>query len=410
MDSVATTRNAEFLRRRDEIEARAAEVQRRCEALKRHWNELIAREQVLDRRSEELETRKSDALQVSPSSEAEHVTADEPMSRSVVTETSVQRNEQNASDNAAEPVVAIVEDQADKSTSDAETLAASHVDDRYGENEAVNDETSGEAASEVAPDHVEDESAAEEAPSSRSSESGESAADVLRRLGMATALDEDVADSAQPQRSPSPPPPPQPAPRPAGHAEGEDDSLNDYMAQLFQRLGVRQGDAPAAPAPQQRSEPAAPSSSPSRAAAPKPQPSPTAKEEKPQAPLNPAEFRARSVAAEKKSDLNALRELANVDARAAVANHQIKTTEKASQWKGYLAMCCGLTSVAGVVVTVLGYANALPVTAGGIAAMLIFGTKSLRLRRKATKSTRSLDDVLQRSAAKMRGDGEAKSE
>ena len=198
-----------------------------------------------------------------------------------------------------------------------------------------------------------------------------------------------------------PPPAPiaKPEPAAAQGEHGEEDGLNDYMAQLFQRLGVRNSEMAANSAP-----PASPSaghvSAPTRPAKPAATPK---REEKPaQAPFQAGEFKARSVAAERGTDFSALRELANVNARAAVANHQIKTSEKASRWKGIIAAGTGLVSLGACGATLLGYHQALPAAVGGLAAMVIFGAKSIRLRRSAKKTTRSLDDVLQRSAAKLR--------
>ncbi len=71
-------------------------------------------------------------------------------------------------------------------------------------------------------------------------------------------------------------------------------------------------------------------------------------------------------------------------------------------------VCWGLVGLGACGCTWLGYHQALPAAVGGLAAMVIFGAKSIRLRRSAKKTTRSLDDVLQRSAAKLR-DGAEKS-
>ncbi|MBA4018394.1 MAG: hypothetical protein C0483_14605 [Pirellula sp.] len=396
---IAEQQNA-LAARRTEIEQRAAEAAERCEALKRHWNELIAREQVLDRRSEELATRPA-IVDASPGPEApksELLAAEEPlMIEPSAAVPSLVESEDAASDDAGD-----MADEQDESRNESTSILGDDATDSSCEA----DETTL-VAEEVEAEHEEE---AEVVPSATSAGS-ESAADVLRRLGLAAVLDDD-APSAVPSQVSSPMPAPapvaKPAPVPAAAAHGEhseEDGLNDYMAQLFQRLGVRNSEMAANSTPPPSSS-IGHISTPTRPTMAAPAPKPV--EKAPQAPLQAAEFKARSVAAERTTDLSALRELCNVNARAAVANHQIKTSEKASRWKGFVAAGTGLISLAACGATLLGYPHALPVAVGGLATMLFFASKSLRLRSSAKKTTRSLDDVLQRSAAKLR-DGAEKS-
>ena len=245
-----------------------------------------------------------------------------------------------------------------------------------------------------------------EQPAGGRSTSGESAADVLRRLGMHAVLEDD-APPAEPQAgsvttvSNVPPVPPpsavaQPqAPAEPDHAEG-DEQLDAYMAQLMSRLGVKQppsagNDAKRAAQPQ--SDSAAPSSD----APPAPPPASVA-------PLDPSEFKARSVAAERKSDLTVLRELAKVNARAAIHKHEIRSAADGSRWRSLIALTgIGAASIGGFVWYQGHPLGAMLAGVGAIAAAMFSG-RSLGLKQKARSKTRSLDDVL-RSEAQIKVDG-----
>src|SRR5262249_51712430 len=111
-----------------------------------------------------------------------------------------------------------------------------------------------------------------------------------------------------------------------------EESLDAYMQQLFQRLGVNQGKQPAPEAkPQPTQTQAAPRVEETKPTdeAPKPAPAPLPM-------LQPGEFKARSSAAERRAHLSALRELANFQAKTAITKHQI--TRKASVSKSKLTI------------------------------------------------------------------------
>lgn len=225
----------------------------------------------------------------------------------------------------------------------------------------------------------------------------ESAADVLRRLGLSGGLEEESAETAASARQPTPPPAPAPQPAPAPHREG-DESLDDYMQQLFKRLGVNQSQnaQPVAEAPAKRPMMSMP------APAPRVE-EPTTNEKSAEAPpalppLQPEEFKARSVAAERKSDFTALRELANMQAKTAITKHQI--TKQSSRSKGKLVVAIlsmAMTAYCGWSYY-LGYDVAKYGIGVGILTAVLFAVQSIRLKQKSKKSARSLDDVLHKSA------------
>jgi hypothetical protein len=274
--------------------------------------------------------------------------------------------------------------------------------------EAVMDEAPASPAEEVEPmeqpapeaEHAEEEvveeTIAEAVPAHEVQQ--ESAADVLRRLGLTSVLEEDAAPAAAaPQRiQPMPTPDPAPMTKPAAaetHHEG-DESLDAYMKQLFNRLGVNQGKQPAPEVKPQPMQHAAPShveeTSESAAAAPKPAPLPL---------LQPGEFKARSSAAERRSDLAALRELANFQAKTAIAKHQISRTSKNSKGKmtiGVLSLGMGLYCTYAYLIQGWDHAKYGMAAGAGIAALHML--QSLGLKCSAKRSARSLDDVIQKTS------------
>jgi len=425
---------------RESLAKHREEVAVRCEALKRSWAELVERERRLEER--EADRPMSAPLGSIPSSEStaadsasseaarlSHETAemlellnsrlsqrDAEIER-LLAELKLARDCAEIPPHGVVVPASEVAEPVESSAAEVETDAGQPYDststtaslDESVETieHVVEVETSVEAsaaavnaplddAAHIADDHSEaaDDEAVEPAPNRLSA--GESAADVLRRLGLASALDDNHAVSPsvdEPIRRPE-----LPAVVAAPSGEHEDDSLNDYMAQLFQRLGVQRGEQPAA-SPPPRSEPSRPV-----AATTENQDTPAdrlaAPSERSVAPLSAAEFKARSVAAERKTDLSTLRELANVNARTAVASHQIRTGTKASRWKASLAIASAVVTVGACVAAPLGYPNALPIALGALVVTALFGIKSIKLRRNVKTTARSLDDVLQKSGVK----------
>lgn len=219
----------------------------------------------------------------------------------------------------------------------------------------------------------------------------ESAADVLRRLGMTP-----ETDGEEPAAPPPPPAAVSPKPAAVEHHEPEE-SLDVYMQQLFQRLGVKQGAAPAAAASPSPTTTRTPVADPQVEAAAEKSVAPPA----PVVPLTAEEFKARSVAAERKSDLSALRELANVSAKTAIAKHQVKTQSNKSKWK--LLTALGSLAVAGVsgwAYLIQGYDWGKYGVVAGAAIAVLSMLQSFGAKYRAAKSARSLDDVLQKSMSR----------
>lgn len=423
---------------RDERSRELARNQEACEALTREMEvlraELASREQALDAATAELANAELAAAERStPEPATPEPSTDAAEDVRLVCEAAPESSyapadiitpeeigiAPTAGAEAESPesdatVSAETEDVAERDSTDSEAGAEERAEQSSSE-EATAEETVAEKT--VAEE--ENESEAEPAPAStgataegpRPAASGESAADVLRRLGMASVLDEEDHGSkpAAPQRAPEPPrPAPQPAraPEPAA-AEHDEESLNDYMAQLMARLGVKNdGNS----APKQASAPAQ-SSGPVRSAAPSAPMSAAlqkpAEQVAPLAPLSASEFKARSVAAERNSDLSALRALANANARTAITTHQIKTTTTASKWKKVVAASALVTGCVGAYFHFTGHQEGYYCMVAGVFVAVAFYAQSIGLKKRAKSTTRSLDDVLNKSNAKMNAENEA---
>lgn len=257
----------------------------------------------------------------------------------------------------------------------------------------VGDEELREA--EEAPGAVADEAAEAEVVEHGKSES---AADVLRRMGLMSNLHDEPSDATparpEPQRMETPKPQPAPTAGAGVHHEG-DEALDDYMQQLFQRLGVKQSGP--MPSKETKPEPAVPSRV---AVVDAPAAEKTAEPDPSLPPLAPGEFKARSVAAERKSDLSALRELANMQAKTNIAKHDIKRGSSKSKWKlrvGAASIAGGLVC-GGLYLTGHEMLPGYPISEAGAALGLTVGAfcllQSLGLNYKAKKSARSLNAVL----------------
>ncbi len=157
----------------------------------------------------------------------------------------------------------------------------------------------------------------------------ESAAEVMRRMGLLSDLNaEDPTEStpAKPGTSSSVQQSSpesvsgsrqRPAPEPV---EDEDEDMNAYMAQLLQRVGGRKSDAVEKSSPATR-----PDTTPVRepvVSKSEPEPAP----EPPQPLLDPREMTPRSLPPELSANLSAMRAIANRNARDAVTTHLITKT------------------------------------------------------------------------------------
>ena len=161
-------------------------------------------------------------------------------------------------------------------------------------------------------------------------------ASILAKFGHSM----DAEDSGEEFSEPPQPPAPSPTPPPLVN-DDDDASIQDYMAQLMQRVGG----GSAAP------EPVA-----TKPAATKPaatQPTPPPQTERPAAPepapkpLDPSEFVPRAIAPEATSGLKALRAVANTSTRSAIHRHQRRSMDT----KAILCLAVGLVSFAVCVAT-----------------------------------------------------------
>ena len=270
--------------------------------------------------------------------------------------------------------------------------------------ESIEDGTIDAALSAPAEGDAEQEETAPPAPS-------ESAADVLRRMGLSAALDE-VTPPQPAARAPGmglrasmnlpQPAPIERAPEPArpaagaGHEQNEGE-LDAYMSQLFARLGVKQSPT----APTNESKPAREESA-SRAAATseaKPVPAVPAVS---QAPLEAGEFKARSVAAERGCDLSAMREIANLSARTAIQKHEIRSAVDTSKLRMIGAALSAGAAATGAWVWLVQdqmWGAALLVAAIGSTSYCL--VQSAKMNVSVRKKSRSLDDVIRGTTAKM---------
>ena len=150
-------------------------------------------------------------------------------------------------------------------------------------------------------------------------------ADVFRRVGAKVEAEEEVspapgtgADQTEQPRGDRESPPA------TAVAHGEEESIDDYMSRLMQRVRSKPGEAgPASSAPP-RSEPQVARQPQANAAK---DPAPTAQPvlPKPAASASkPLKMSPRSAAPENRIDLSALRELANFSARNAISRHSRK--------------------------------------------------------------------------------------
>ena len=157
-------------------------------------------------------------------------------------------------------------------------------------------------------------------------------AEVLRRLGVTPLLpDDEPREQAAPELeragneiSDSPPPPQEPA--------AEEESVDEYMARLLERIQAETGGStqPAVPSRASRSvtKEADPAASTSNASESPQGPSPSQAAEAMR--REPVEISPRAVAPEKVVDLTAMRELANVSAHTAIDRHAKEELSRAT--------------------------------------------------------------------------------
>jgi hypothetical protein len=160
--------------------------------------------------------------------------------------------------------------------------------------------------------------------------------------------------------------------KPASAADEDEESIEAYMARLLNRS--RGGSAAAAeqPAPSRRRSAPTPSPAPPVQA----EPTPVAPPPKPVRQKAPAPPRAK---AEERSDLAAMRELANLQARAAIQRHATTRSWRAPAVAWLVALACvGLSAVA---FSVIAKGGVLVLLSGlaGLAAAGYWGYQGVKL-------------------------------
>lgn len=160
-------------------------------------------------------------------------------------------------------------------------------------------------------------------------------ASILAKFGQSVDFEEEpVAEEPAELQVPLPEPPQAEVPAPAP----EDDSIQDYMAQLMRRVGGEEAMAPAAGTP-------SPTQNAPVKETPVQQPEPAKVENT--MPLAPSEFIPRAVAPEASSNLQTLRAVANTSTRTAIDRHQRRSFDRQS------AICWFIAIAAAVVCLVM---------------------------------------------------------
>jgi hypothetical protein len=175
-----------------------------------------------------------------------------------------------------------------------------------------------------------------------------SLADIFRRTGTQIDLSEDEPEPAPKSptlRSSAPKSPQTPessashGPDQPAHANGEEESINDYMSRLMARVrGEASDNAPAYRPQSPRPRPAAPPETPAepeQGATP-----PQAAESRELVEMTP-----RTAAPEANIDLSAMRELANMSAQSAISRHDQRTLSLTTRGKLLVAIVAALTGV-----------------------------------------------------------------
>jgi hypothetical protein len=202
-----------------------------------------------------------------------------------------------------------------------------------------------------------------------------STADLLSRFRVGASREEPAAhERAEAEEAPARRGPATAAPREAAHDE---DSIDDYMARLMERLGAKGAatQQPAAPEAPRR-----PSTAPQREpeyAEPAPEPARMLRD--------PSEMTPRAVAPESSSDLLAMRELAILNARAAIDLHERQTLMQRFFSKAFTSFVAAVATVLLIWFYLQGHQMALPLALLALAASVTWGWQYLRLRRSSRR-------------------------
>jgi len=165
------------------------------------------------------------------------------------------------------------------------------------------------------------------------------AEDILRRMGMMPAFSEQDDEPKEPQRPPQPPRAvPSSQHHPQSDGDSDDESIEDYMSRLLNRVRSVAGDAPASSGtrrrePSRSSAPASSESSTRGKATDTPEPQAAHPKGQESVEMSP-----RTVAPEKSVDLSAMRELANLSAQTAIDRHRQRAQRGATLSKLVVAL------------------------------------------------------------------------
>ncbi len=208
-------------------------------------------------------------------------------------------------------------------------------------------------------------------------------ASILAKFGHSM----DMSDEDDEPVTPVTPPVSIPTPEPeTAFSESEDDSIQDYMNQLMQRVGTP-AETPAQPKP----EPTKAVEKAAEKRVPETVEAPPAQEV---GPLNPSEFVPRAVAPEASSSLQALRAVANTSARSAIDVHQRRNYDQ------YSMVCWFISIVSGVVCFAMAFLSETLFSLPTLIATVCFGiagvaaVKALAFSAKAQQGRKKTDEQL----------------
>ncbi len=199
--------------------------------------------------------------------------------------------------------------------------------------------------------------------------------DLLRRFGIASPDDEAAeSETAQHADARGAGDGDETASRSAPREEQEEDSIDDYMARLLERLGAK--------GVSQRPSELEPSRRPAKSASREPKREEAAPEP-PKLLRDPSEMTPRAVAAESSRDLSAMRELAILNARAAIDLHERQTLLQRFFSKAFTSFVAVVAAALLFWFYVQGNEASLPLAVLALAAAVAWAWQYLALRRAA---------------------------
>lgn len=160
---------------------------------------------------------------------------------------------------------------------------------------------------------------------------------ILAKFGHAVDENDDPTSTQPVDDFPQPSPAADSATTPFASGDDEDGDIQDYMAQLMQRVGTPESKSSAPSDNDGERTVATPTQTPTQAA-----PVDVESEDSEPAPLEASEFVPRAVAPEASSNLQALRAVANTSARTAIAKHQRRSMDRRALLWGFGAIVSGI--------------------------------------------------------------------